>query len=314
MLKPLLPILFAMLIAPAHAQSAPAPLPADWTAATVSRSARFEISSRHTGQRYRIQLGLPLGPAPAAGYPVLWALDGGASFSAMEAFRLRDGHEKKNPGEAWRERAAGPVHDGLIVAIGYASDEAFDVDARALDYTPLPEAPAGDRLSTRHGGADAFIAFLTDELRPLLAAHFAMDPQRHTLFGFSYGGLLTLHVLSTQPRHFQRYWAASPSLWFAGHQTLNALPARLKTLDFTQAPVRLTLTVGHDEQYPARFATPQVREKLQARRMVDNVARFGELLRDAKGIEVTRLDLPGRDHYDMFQHGARHVQTFAFAP
>lgn len=302
------------LLVPQLPARAEAPLPPGWAPVVQTRSASFELVSRHTGQRYRILLGLPFAPAPKAGYPVLWALDGHASFPAMEAFRPRQPRAQSSAADAWRERAAGEVHDGLIVAVGYASGEPFDLDARALDYTPSPQAPTGDLLSPRHGGAEAFLAFLSEELRPLLAQHFRMDPQRHTLFGFSYGGLFTLHTLSTRPQHFQRYWAASPSLWFADHQSLKGLAERVQTLDFGAAPVRATITVGHDEQYPERFATPNIREKLQTRRMVDNAQHFARLLGEQPGARVRFFDLAGRDHYDMFQHGVRQVMQFAFAP
>ncbi len=316
MLRALILVATLMLGLPAttHAAAPEPALPEGWTTVEAGRSASFELHSRHTGQHYRILLGLPMSAAPKAGYPVLWALDGGASFMSMDAFRPRQPRTQPRPADAWRDRAAGEVHDGLLVAIAYASGEAFDVNARALDYTPEPDGPTGDMLSPRHGGADAFLRFLTEELRPLLAQHFTMDPQRHTLFGFSYGGLFTLHTLSTQPQHFQRYWAASPSLWFADHQTMRALPARLQAQDFAAAPIRLTITVGHDEQYPASFASPNLRQKLQTRTMVDNVQRFARLLRERPGTQVSLHDLAGRDHYDMFQHGARHAMAFAFAP
>ncbi|KAF7597845.1 MAG: esterase [Candidatus Dactylopiibacterium carminicum] len=310
----LLSLFLLMPIAHAEGPSFLSRLPAEWSPAQLARSASFEIESRHTGQRYRVLLGIPFSAAPKAGYPVLWALDGLASFPTMEAFRPRQPREQTRVADAWRERAAGQVRDGLIVAVGYASGEPFNVDARALDYTPEPQAPTGDLLSPRHGGAEAFLAFLTEELRPLLAEYFPMDPQRHTLFGFSYGALFTLHTLSTQPQYFQRYWAASPSLWFADHQTIKALPQRLKALDFAAAPVRVTITVGRDEQYPEQFASANIREQLQVRTMVDNVHRFAQLLQEKPGTQVTTFDLPGSDHYDMLQHGARHVLAFAFAP
>lgn len=302
---------------PSHAQSsAPAPsapLPADWAPAQLPRSYSFDLESTHTGQRYRIWVGLPHKAAPAAGYPVLWALDGLASFPLMEVARPRPpaAHESAQ----WRKKI-GDEPTGLIVAIGYASGEAIDVNARALDYTPPTDAPTGDTFSSRHGGADAFLRFLTQELRPLLARHFAMDPRQHTLFGFSYGGLFALHTLSTQPQHFQRYWAASPSLWFGEHQTLKALPQRLASLDFQRHAAQVMVTVGMDEQYPAQFASAEVRHKLQARTMVDNAERFARTLAHSgqAGLQVRVQTLAARDHQDMLMHGARHVIDFAFAP
>lgn len=303
--------------AASHAQSPlpvpPEPLPASWAPVQLPRSYSFDMSSTHTGQRYRILIGLPHKAAPPAGYPVLWALDGLASFPLMEFSRPRPA--APNESAQWREKI-GDEPAGLIVAIGYASGEAIDVNARALDYTPPVTGQTGDGFSSQHGGSAAFLRFLTQELRPLLARHFPMNPQQHTLFGFSYGGLFALHTLSTQPQHFQRYWAASPSLWFGEHHVLKALPQRLETLDFSGHPARLMLTVGMDEQYPASFASPAVQKRLQARSMVDSAERFAAIVAEAKpaGLTVKLQRLPAHDHHDMLMHGARRVIDFAFAP
>ncbi len=297
----------------AQAQSA-APIPADWRPAQLSRSLSFDLDSTYTGQRYRIIVGLPHKPAPASGYPTLWMLDGLASFPITEFVRPRP--PAANESAAWRAKI-GEEPAGLVVAIGYPSGEIIDVNGRALDYTPPLEAgtKTGDLLSARFGGSANFLKFLTLELRPLIAKHFAMDPQRHTLFGFSYGGLFTLNTLSTEPQHFQRYWAASPSLWFGEKHLLKQLPQRLSAMQFA-APTRVMITVGMDEQYPERFATPELQQRLQARAMVDNTRQFARQLGDAKlaGLQLEAQSVAGHDHHDMLLHGARRVVDFAFAP
>jgi uncharacterized protein len=282
-------------------------LPAAWGSAQLSRSRSFEIDSAYTGQRYRILLGLP--HKAAAAYPVLWALDGLASFPLMEFARPRPISEHESP--AWRARI-GDQPAGLIVAIGYASGEPMDVNARALDYTPQ-RAGAGDAFSPQHGGATAFLAFLTEELRPYLAHYFTMDEQRHTLFGFSYGGLFTLHALSTAPQHFQRYWAASPSLWFGDHATLQHLPQRLDQLGDEISTVQAMITVGKEEQWPSGEIEAATRLKLADRKMVQNAERFAQVLQQQAGVAVEFQSLADHDHYDMLLHGARRVVEFAFA-
>lgn len=298
----------------ATAQTAPlqAP-PAEWAPVQLARSLSFDLTSKHTGQRYRILLGLPHTAPPPAGYPVLWALDGLATFPLMDFARPQPPLPGENP--QWR-RKIGEEPGGLIVAIGYASGATMDVDGRAQDYTPATTAKTGDLLSRRHGGAGAFLRFLTEELRALLALHYPMDPQRHTLFGFSYGGLFTLHTLSTQPRHFQRYWAASPSLWFGEEAVLRALPQRLPVLSFAEHPTRVMITVGLDEQFPASYPSPERKKMLEERAMVDNAGRYARQLQDSgkPGLQVRYQGMPAHDHHDMLFHGARRVVDFAFAP
>jgi predicted alpha/beta superfamily hydrolase len=289
-----------------------APVPAEWRPAELSRSLSFDVRSKFTGQRYRILIGLPHKAAPAGGYPVLWALDGLASFPLMEVVRPRPPAATESA--QWRQKI-GEEPAGLIVAVGYASGDAIDVNARALDYTPQVTGNTGDAFSTQHGGADAFLRFLTEELRPQLARYFPMHPQKNTLFGFSYGGLFALHTLSTQPQYFQRYWAASPSLWFGESVTMKALPQRLRALQPGQGVNKVVVTVGLDEQYPASFASPEVRQRLQARTMVDNAELFARLLTESAstGVQVQFQKLAAHDHQDMLMHGARRVVDFAFA-
>jgi predicted alpha/beta superfamily hydrolase len=288
--------------------------PVDWQVAQRDRTLSFEISSQHTGQRYRILLGLPACPAPKAGYPAVWALDGMASFPIMEVVRPQ--LKRCDENKAWRTMKR--PSDGLIVAIAHVSGKPFDVDARALDYTPFTTAKTGDLFSSKHGGADQFLRFITEELRPLVARHFALNWQQQTLFGFSYGGLFTLYTLSTQPQHFQRYWAASPSLWFGENQTLKRLPQQLKKIKLAGYVAKVFITVGLDEQYPVSFSSPEVEAKLGARTMVDNAEQFARMLSDANGDESVTFDvsfhsLPAHDHHDMLMHGARRVLDFAFA-
>jgi predicted alpha/beta superfamily hydrolase len=302
--------LAVLLADPALAQME---MPSDWAAPVFSRSLGFEMTSRYTGQRYRVMLGLPHKAALPGGYPVLWALDGLASFPLMEVARPRPARVSES--EQWRKKI-GDEPAGLIVAVGYASGDPIDVNARALDYTPPTTGKTGDAFSFRHGGTEEFLRFLTLELRPLLARHFVMHPQQHTLFGFSYGGLFALHTLSTQPQHFQRYWAASPSLWFGEHHTMRMLPERLAVPPPLTHPVQVMVTVGLDEQYPVSFASADVQRKLQERTMVDNAQRFVQAL-NATGSPVWQAQfqaVAGHDHQDMLFHGARRVVDFAFAP
>ena len=82
-------ILLLMTMTFAHA--APEPTPQSWRPVQLSHSYSFDLASKITGQTYRILIAEPAGPAPAGGYPVLWMLDGLASFPAMEGVRICEG-------------------------------------------------------------------------------------------------------------------------------------------------------------------------------------------------------------------------------
>ncbi|WP_373975486.1 alpha/beta hydrolase-fold protein [Chitinibacter sp. SCUT-21] len=290
-----------------------ADFPANWRTAERERTLTFDLNSKITGQKYRILIGLPAHAAPKDGYPVLWALDGLASFPIIETVRPQIGGDQR----LWRQGRT--PNDGLIVAVAYASGKPFDIDARSQDYTPVTTAKTGDLLSSKHGGADDFLRFLISELRPLIAQQFAINPQQQTLFGFSYGGLFALYTLSTQPQYFQRYWAASPSLWFGEAQTLKRLPeqlTKLETMNLAGYSAKVTITVGLDEQYPSQFSSPFVEAKSGERAMVDNAQAFAQQLasyNDGAKFDVSFDCLPAHDHMDMLLHGARRVVDFAFS-
>lgn len=285
--------------------------PQGWQQARLPETLQFDVTSRHTGSTYRILIGLPHATAPTSGYPVLWMLDGAASYPITQFVRPR----ADDAGQGSRReisRAARPA--GLVVAITYANDKSFDVDSRARDYTPKPDADTGDRLSPEFGGAASFRRFLVDELRPLIGKHFPLDPQRNTLFGFSYGGLFTVDTLLNEPQAFQRYWAASPSLWFSDAQVMRRLADSTKLPD-TAGVQRIMLTVGRDEQYPAATTTEERQAHLNRRAMVEHLNRAANLLVEANpGVQVSRVVAVDQDHFDMLLHGARRVIDFAFAP
>lgn len=102
----------------------------------------------------------------------------------------------------------------LVVGVGYRSAEMSDVeDLRTRDFTPT-ETVGDARGEAGTGGADAFLAFLRDELKPWVARRYDLDTARSMFFGDSLGGLFATHVLLTEPGLFDGLGIGSPSLWW----------------------------------------------------------------------------------------------------
>jgi len=168
------------------------------------RFERHQIDSEDGKRHYRIEISIPLAPAPKAGYPVLYMLDGNA---AMDTLRPEDlaSLSRRNP----------PV----LVAIGYDVPTRNDVISRAYDYTP-PVYRDGKRvekpvvLGREGGGADIFLKFIQTRVKPLVRKRVNVDSGNESLWGHSYGGLFVLHTLFTQPDAFDRYIAGDPSAWW----------------------------------------------------------------------------------------------------
>ena len=153
------------------------------------------------GPGYRLFVAVPKGPAPAAGWPVLYMLDGNAAFDFLTP-----------------EDLAG-VPGLMLVGVGYDTDRQFARELRTLDFT-APDGP-GDGLRPDHvhegriaGGAAIFHDRLTGPLRAAAEAGVPVDPTRRTLWGHSFGGLFVLYALLARPSAFARYASISPSIWW----------------------------------------------------------------------------------------------------
>ncbi|MCK1986172.1 MULTISPECIES: alpha/beta hydrolase [Peribacillus] len=183
------------------------------TEVTIKGSQHFLMHSSTGKREYQIFVSKPLEEPPASGYPVIYLLDANSVFGTMvEAVRLQSRRPEKSG-----------VVPAIIVGIGYATNAPFSSE-RYYDFTmpvadsELPERPDGSPWPS-HGGAEDFLKFIEDDLKPEIGKRYKVDYNSQTLFGHSLGGLFALYVLFENPYAFQTYIAGSPSLhwnkkWF----------------------------------------------------------------------------------------------------
>jgi hypothetical protein len=229
------------------------------------------------GQRhYRIRIAQPRNAPPAAGYPVVYLLDGNAVLMELNASLLARLAAQKQP----------PV----LVLLSYDNDLRIDANGRSYDYTPAPLQTGEMRAN---GGADAFLKLIESQIKPAVAAKVAIDPQRQTLWGHSYGGLFVLHTLLTQPAAFQNYVAVEPSLWWGKGFILQEAQRVIEQHPAMSA--HLWLWTGGAEKM--RSAPPNIKQQpLPA----DAAQRLTERLATLNGLTVTFREWPGLDHGAMF--------------
>ncbi len=265
-------------VAAAAAADTPSAVPVE-----VPNARRFDIAGANGGQ-YRLMVAVPPGPAPAAGFPVLYHLDGNAVFgSLVDAVRL----------QTLRGTVTG-VAPGIVVGIGYPIDGPFDHRRRTLDYTP-PAAP--ENLAARPdgspwpptGGAAAFLEVIETQVKPLVAGLAPVDPARQALFGHSFGGLFALTTLFAKPSAFARIAAISPSLWWDGAAMMERLDALIAGLP--PARPEVFVAVGGDEEPAQREGESPDAVRRRAARMVTRARDFATRL---PGTEF-RL-FPGENH------------------
>lgn len=231
--------------------------------ATVPTSARWEIRSSK-GRPYRVQISRPLQEAPPEGYPVLYVLDGNSNFGTVTDTLRTQGRRPDRTG----------ISAALVVAIGYPTDDPYDNARRGYDYVVLspgansPKHGQGGHLEPdAGGGADDFLDFILDELRPAVEQAYPVDRGRQTLMGHSFGGFFTLYTLFTRPQSFQNYLALSPSVWWNQYSIFDEQARFLASRSPRDPPVSLFLAVGdleESEQIPMVSKIRDLVERMQA--------------------------------------------------
>ena len=153
-----------------------------------------DLWSEAVGDTFRIFVG-HCGPDPQA---IVFVTDANGLFGlAVDTVRLM--------------QIPGLVPSLLVVGVGYPDAEAVidTVEIRARDLTPTPSS-----RFPGSGHADAFIEFVSRELRPWIANRFPTAAGDVTYFGHSLGGLFGAYALLTATSTFDRYICSSPSLWW----------------------------------------------------------------------------------------------------
>ena len=196
----------------------------------------------------------------------------------------------------------------VVVGIGYPNIMAA-MTLRNRDLTPwqldarstMPGNKADD-----YGGADAFHRFMMEELRPIIAKTYPIDPGNQALMGYSLGGLFALHVMFHHPEAYRTYVAGSPSIWFNGRQVLRSEAAFSEAVRTGKAAPRLLITSDGWEQAddsPDLPASGKARAdglvQMNAARMVDNARELAmrlQAIRGAAGYHVRYALFPQETH------------------
>lgn len=268
---------------------------ADGPAVILPNSHTREVRAAANGITYRVSLWLPCSAPPPGGWPVVYVLDAATSFATFVEIILRSSR---------RPDATGIVPTA-VVGIAPAGGDPYAPELRRRDYTPAE--PGGGR------GADAFLAFIVDELAPSLIAEFPLNRARQILFGHSLTGFFTLYALGTRPDAFFSHVAISPSIWWdpAG------LRARLSLIADAAARVFIAVGEWEGEVPPWRRSSAGYEELVQRRaerRMVDNARIIAADLTALLGKDRVSFRLfPEEDHASVLPTAAVRALRFALA-
>jgi uncharacterized protein len=261
----------------------------------------------------RLLISVPEGKAPPAGWPVIYILDGNSVFGTV-----RD--------EVRRESADTYEAPAVIVAIGYPGDDPWNDSQRQHDLTPAlpatraPIGPAGYAIPDT-GGAEVFLDYIANVVKPAIARDFPIDPARQTLAGHSLGGLFTLYAAFTRPDLFQTYAAMSPSIWYGDRYILDIEDKTRPRRSAQKRHARLLLTIGGCEQTPGECdpgvpGSVQKNDWLQWQgRMLDDVRLMAERLNAAPtGIDAQAVVFAGEHHESVLGASIARMVRFALSP
>ena len=129
-------------------------------------------------------------------YPVLYMHDGQNLFDTSTAF---SGEWRI---DEWLDRTKG--RKMIVVGIEHGNEK------RIQELTPFPNPEYGG------GGANAYLEFVVNDLKPYIDKHFRTDPNKTStgIMGSSLGGLVSLYAMLQYPEVFGFAGVFSPSLWF----------------------------------------------------------------------------------------------------
>lgn len=166
---------------------------------------QFTLTSTSRNVPYLIQVYAPCQTPPEGGFPVLYCLDGNALFhTACDIAALIANPRKLHP----------DMRPVLVVAIGYPDSSTFHERQRARDFTPAPTEAQRAASPFEFGHGEDFFNFIEHDLKPQVQQRFAVDVTQQALFGHSLGGLFVMHAYLHHPSSFNKFIAASPSVWF----------------------------------------------------------------------------------------------------
>lgn len=174
---------------------------------TLPSCIQHDLTNAQTGLNYRIQISWPVNwertkQLRQNSVPAIYILNGNALFLTASEIVWRSASNSFYRG------------GGIVVAIGYQNipteTGSLYSSQRNCDLTPNQHD-----IHEGLGGADVFLRFVDDQVKPLIREQFPhVNIGEEAIFGHSFGGLCVLHSLFSSRGAFDAYFAASPSIWW----------------------------------------------------------------------------------------------------
>ncbi|MBZ9739282.1 MULTISPECIES: alpha/beta hydrolase [unclassified Mesorhizobium] len=282
------------------------------TPALIADTTAHDFVPAYGGAPWRVFIHVPSGPAPETGWPVLYMTDGNAVIAtAVDAMRAQAFYP-----------AGTNVGWGVIVAIGYPVEGAYDPLRRSWDLGPPPGQTYPPFYEgtpeVRTGGAGEFLAFIEDELKPWVASRVRIDTSRQALYGHSFGGLFALYALFTRPLSFRTFIAASPAIYWEDRAIDRFLkPFEIAIPEGLEADVILSAGEYETEKLaPFQIGAEDEEKRLQQKKLIrtDEFARaMAERLDALPGLRASFELHAGENHMSILPVTVNRAVQAAFA-
>ena len=201
-------------------------------------------------------------------FPVVYMQDGQNLFDDAAAF----GGVSWNVAFAMDQGARdGSIHEAIVVGVDATM-------GRIPEYTPVPDPQDGG------GNADAYLAFLTDELKPWVDATYRTLPGRDStaIVGSSLGGLVSAYAGLARHDVFGLLGVMSPSTWWDNDWIIGQVQS---TKGAVEKPIKAYVDSG--DSGPSNDDVTQT-------------ARLAQAYRDIGWVQVDYLVQKGGQHNETY--------------
>lgn len=274
----------------------------------------WHVESQAVGDTFRICVTAPVDSLPLdapAKFGALYGVDGDY-FCGTNASTVR------------QMALAGEIPPTFAISIGYPLDGTFRASSlRNRDLTPttvqgwdgVQSALLGHSHTISSGGADAFLSFLRDELKPVMEQNYPLLPDESTLSGASLGGLFTAYCLLKETNLFRRYNIVSPSLWWDGGKILKKFSTFDRHNKYLNTDVYLSVGGMETAVYNRNWISELPEDARTAMTMLGEVSGWPDMIADcselcvcleklnSKGLSVTSRIVPRETHQTVYSSG-----------
>jgi predicted alpha/beta superfamily hydrolase len=239
----------------------------------------YTLDSKILGEKRVINVYVPPEYSMSKRYPVLYMPDGGMNEDFPHIVGAVD--------VSIKNAIIRPV-----IVVGIQNTE------RRRDLTPPTAIPEELESAPLAGGSGKFRQFLRDEVKPFIAAHYAITDESG-LIGESLAGLFVIETLLVDPTLFDNYISADPSVWWNEETLVNGAVVDVARWPAGIGPKHLYVATANYE--PTQHAVATLLTAFQ--------------LAGPDNLSVTYEPMPTEQHSTIFPTAALHgIRTLFAAP